>query len=176
LEELEQYCETIETFRPPTSSTGTSLTSLLRGLGSGRPLATRPYYFAGMEQKIRGIVQSRAVDLVQIEHLSWPAIAMPFHRRLGAGRFCRSITWVRSVPEDRFAEDRHRLSTWILAKAALMQGWEARIASRFDRCLVVSAKEGELLHAEDPTLPISVIKKEWTGNRRAGLDAASGRG
>jgi glycosyltransferase involved in cell wall biosynthesis len=39
-----------------------------------------------------------------------------------------------------------------------MQRWEARFAARFDHCLVVSAQERDLLHAEDPSLPITVIE------------------
>ena len=156
---LERYCETIETFRPPRSSTWTSLTSLLRGLGSGRPLATRPYHFVGMEQKIRGIVQSRAVDLVQIEHSFLACYRDAIPQEAG----CRTILSfhnVGSLQYRRIASLKTSLVSRLgfLAKAALMQGWEAKIASRFDRSLVVSRKEAELLHAEDSTLSISVIE------------------
>jgi sugar transferase (PEP-CTERM/EpsH1 system associated) len=154
--ELERYCETIETFRPPASSTWRSL---LRGFGSGRPLATRPYYFVGMEQKIRGIVQSRAIDVVQIEHsfLACYRDAIPHE----AG--CRTILSfhnVGSLQYRRIASLKTGIVSRLgfLVKAALMQSWEAKIAAHFDRSLVVSGKEAELLHAEDSTLPVSVIE------------------
>jgi glycosyltransferase involved in cell wall biosynthesis len=43
-------------------------------------------------------------------------------------------------------------------KAALMQGWEARAAARFDCSLVVSDREAALLRADDASLRIEVIE------------------
>jgi glycosyltransferase involved in cell wall biosynthesis len=45
---------------------------------------------------------------------------------------------------------------WLL-KAALMRGWEARHAARFDRCLVVSEVEAQRLHAVAAGAAVSVV-------------------
>lgn len=157
MEQLNQCCETIETFRP--SGATTAWTAGLRGLRSRRPLATSLYYFQAMADKIRFMLESRSVDLVQIEHsfLACYRDAIPpeagcltilsFHN-VGSLQYRRIASLKTGI----------RRQLGFLAKAALMQGWEARIASRFDRSLVVSEKEGDLLRAKNPGLRVSVIE------------------
>jgi glycosyltransferase involved in cell wall biosynthesis len=40
----------------------------------------------------------------------------------------------------------------------MMRGWESTYAQRFDHCLVVSQRDGELLRSANPALPLSVIE------------------
>jgi len=156
-EELRQYCETIETFRP--SSAFAPWAALFRGWGHSRPLATRPYYFQGMAEKIQHILESRSVDLVQIEH----SFLACYRDAIPPESVCRTILSFHNLGSLQYRRIAS-LKTGILpqlgfmAKAALMRGWEGKIASCFDRSLVVSGKERDLLQVENPALHVSVIE------------------
>ena len=157
IDELWQYCETIETYGPPR---GIEVwVSIMRGWRSGRPVATRPFYFPGMATKIRSILESHSVDLVQIEH----SFLACYRDELPSLTNCRTVLSLHNVGSRQY-QRMVLLETGILSrfgfriKASLMRSWEAGIAARFDRCIVVSDEEAHLLHAENSSLRVAVIE------------------
>jgi sugar transferase (PEP-CTERM/EpsH1 system associated) len=154
---LQQYCETIETYRP--SAPASAWSSWVQGSGSSRPLATRPFYFESFDKKIREILDSQRIDVVQIEH----SFLACYRQAIPAASKAKTILSFHNVGSLQYRRIASlntglRAKLGFMAKAILMQGWEARIAARFDRSIVVSRKEGRLLHNEDHSLRLSIIE------------------
>ncbi|HEY0757685.1 MAG TPA: glycosyltransferase family 4 protein [Acidisarcina sp.] len=132
--------------------------NLLSGTLDGRPLATRPFYFDDFAKIISLALAKYQFDVVQIEHSfmacyrdavpdsSRAKTVLSFHN-VGSQQY-RRIAGLEGTPLRKLAFG---------AKARLMRGWEARIASRFDCCLVVSRQESSLLRAGNASLEPVVI-------------------
>jgi glycosyltransferase involved in cell wall biosynthesis len=154
---LQQLCQTVDTYNPGQGAIEWS--SLLSGSLAARPVATRPFYFKEFAHKIHSIVTTQAIDVVQIEH----SFLACYRDAIPAKAECRtalSFHNIGSLQYRRIAS----LKTGIYKqlgfriKAALMSGWEARCASRFDRTIVVSKQEGDLLRESNVSLRPVVIE------------------
>jgi glycosyltransferase involved in cell wall biosynthesis len=124
----------------------------------GRPLVTWPYWSRSLETKLRSLVSSGAVQILQIEH----SFLAPFRDAVPDGSPCRTILSFHNFGE---TQARSMLGMHsgaleklgLLVKALLMRGWEARHAAHFDRCLVVSEIEAQRLRAGAAGTAVSLV-------------------
>lgn len=123
---------------------------------SGHPLATWSYCPPELAARLSALVRQERIDVVQIEH----SFLSPYLGALAPAP-CRTILDLHNYGAIQYqsmlampCEPWQRLS-W-LAKAALMRGWEARLARRFDRCLAVSHLDARAL-ASAAGRPVDVL-------------------
>ncbi len=159
LQKLKPYCDLIDFVLARRRSIMEHFRGIVFGLFNGRPLATHPFIYDEMLLKIGEIVKNRGVDIVQIEHsflapyieaIPWKSkckTILSFHN-LGVSQYKRMINLKNRVSE-KFL---------FLLKWMLMLRWEARYAGKFDRCLVVSPFDGNMLKSANPKLFLSVIE------------------
>jgi polysaccharide biosynthesis protein PslH len=159
--ELRRFCEAVEVVpggegqRPFRAQVADGIRSFF----AGRPLAMLPFHFPAMAAKLREMIVRYDIDLLQIEH----SILSGYRDAVPPGHRCRTVLSFHNVASAQYRRMAHlglsagtRLQFGL--KALLMQRWEARYAARFDHSLVVSTLDRDLLHAEDPSLPITVIE------------------
>jgi glycosyltransferase involved in cell wall biosynthesis len=131
----------------------------LRGFLAGRPLAAAPYFNEALASKLRQVVSSRAVDVVQIEHTFMAAYAreLPADARrktilslhnVGARQY-RTMLRMKASPQEHV----FHLVMWLS-----MLRREARYAQSFDHCLVVSPSELRHMQALNPDITLSLIE------------------
>ena len=155
---LAPFCERVEWAVMRTGSEIERARDLLGHLVRGRPLVTWPYWSRSLETKLRSLVSSGAVHILQIEH----SFLAPFRDAVPDGSPCRTILSFHNFGE---TQARSMLGMYsgaleklgLLVKALLMRGWETRHAARFDRCLVVSEIEAQRLRAGAAGAAVSLI-------------------
>ena len=155
---LAPFCERVEWAVMRTGSEIERARDFLGHLVRGRPLVTWPYCSRSLETKLRNLVSSGAVHILQIEH----SFLAPFRDAVPAGSPCRTILSFHNFGE---TQARSMLGMYsgaleklgLLVKALLMRGWEARHAARFDRCLVVSEIEAQRLRAGAAGAAVSLV-------------------
>ena len=155
---LAPFCERVEWAVMRTGSEIERARDLLQHLLRGRPLVTWPYCSRSLENKLRNLVATGTVHIVQIEH----SFLAPFRDAVPHGSPCRTILSFHNFGETQYrsmlrmhAGALEKLG-W-LVKAGLMRGWEARHAARFDRCLVVSEIEAQRLRAVVAGTAVSLV-------------------
>jgi glycosyltransferase involved in cell wall biosynthesis len=112
-----------------------------------------------MASKIREVVARCDVDIVQIEHSLMSAYveAIPSDSR------CKRVLSFHNVAFNQYGrmagmEIGYGRRLLYMLKGLIMRRWETKYAERFDRCLVVSAAEGDLLRKISPNLDISIVE------------------
>jgi glycosyltransferase involved in cell wall biosynthesis len=120
------------------------------------PLATLPWLSGAVASGLRAAVRELAPDLVQIEHSflaplvgalpPGPRTVLSLHN-VASHQYRSMLTLAAHVPDRALLE----------LKARLVARLEARFTRRFDRVIVVSEAERDLLLAGDPTLRVSVV-------------------
>ncbi|MCP4404772.1 MAG: hypothetical protein GY801_46670 [bacterium] len=68
IDEMKRYCEDVHVVLAQARSFGEHLKAMIRSILSGRPLATRSFYYEALADKIRHIAATQNIDLFQIEH------------------------------------------------------------------------------------------------------------
>jgi glycosyltransferase involved in cell wall biosynthesis len=174
--ELAPFCERVEWAVMRAGSDIERARDLVEHLVHGRPLVTWPYCSRTLENKLRKLIGTGAVHILQIEH----SFLAPFRDAVPAGSPCRTILSFHNFCESQYrsmlcmhAGTVEKLG-W-LVKAALMRGWEARHAARFDRCLVVSDVEALRLRAVAGTAVSLVPNGVDTATLRPLPEAAAGK-
>jgi glycosyltransferase involved in cell wall biosynthesis len=155
---LAPFCERVEWAVMRTGSEIERARDFLGHLVRGRPLVTWPYWSRSLETKLRSLVSSGAVHILQIEH----SFLAPFRDAVPDGSPCRTILSFHNFGE---TQARSMLGMHsgaleklgLLVKALLMRGWEARHAAHFDRCLVVSEIEAQRLRAGAAGTAVSLV-------------------
>jgi glycosyltransferase involved in cell wall biosynthesis len=174
---LAPFCERVEWAVMRAGSEIERARDLLGHLLRGRPLATWPYCSRSLETKLRDLVGTGTVDILQIEH----SFLAPYRDAVPDGSPCRTILSFHNLGEAQYRSMLRMHSGALeklgwLVKAALMRGWEARHAARFDRCLVVSEIEAQRLHAVAAGVAVSLIPNGVdTAALRPLPEAAAGR-
>jgi len=154
---LQQFCDRVdyEVMRP--DSVWKALGRLSDHLKAGRPLATYPFYYESMAQKIRRAVLETGANIVQVEH----SFLAPYIEAIRANAGCKAILSLHNLGVRQYDGMRHLNMTaakkaefWL--KWLSMIGWEARYASLFDRTITVSELERDLLRsgAQGPAVEI----------------------
>jgi polysaccharide biosynthesis protein PslH len=155
---LASGCEKVEWVVMRAGSAIERARDLLGHLLRGRPLATWSYCSRSLETKLGNLVGTGAVDILQIEH----SFLAPFRDAVPDGSPCRTVLSFHNLGENQYRSMLHMRSGalaklgWLI-KAALMRGWEARYAERFDRCLVVSEIEAQRLCALATGAAVSLV-------------------
>jgi glycosyltransferase involved in cell wall biosynthesis len=155
---LAPFCERVEWAVMRTGSEIERVRDFLGHLVRGRPLVTWPYCSRSLETKLRSLVSSGAVHILQIEH----SFLAPFRDAVPDGSPCRTILSFHNFGETQARSMLGMRSgalekLGLLVKALLMRGWEARHAARFDRCLVVSEIEAQRLRAGAAGTAVSLV-------------------
>lgn len=156
--ELEKYCDSVDVVLMTQRSPGEKLTGIFRGLLAGRPIATHPFYYSELADKIRKVVFNSDFDVVQIEH----SFLAPYIKALPENSKCRKIFSLQNIGVKQY---RSMLSinsglkdrALFFLKWLLMLRWEARYAGFFHHCLVVSPDESRSLKSLNSGLPVTVI-------------------
>jgi glycosyltransferase involved in cell wall biosynthesis len=158
LSHLEQFCDRVdyEVMRPDSVWKGPC--RLVGHLKAGRPLATYPFYYDGMAQKIRRAVLETGAKIVQVEH----SFLAPYIEAIRANAGCKAVLSLHNLGVRQYGGMRHlnmtaaeKAESWL--KWLAMIGWEARYASRFDRTITVSRLERDLLRSGAPRLTVDII-------------------
>lgn len=155
--QLRNYCETVEAV-PVRRSPWRKSAAIARGLRAGRPLALFPYYFEEMAAKIRRLFATREIGLVQIEQ----SFLAPYIDVLPSPRQCHTVLSFHNIASNQYRSMMRMdfgpfQKALYYGKALSMSRWEAGYAARFDRCIVVSSRERDLLRLVNPELPVSVV-------------------
>jgi glycosyltransferase involved in cell wall biosynthesis len=173
--ELLACCKSLEVFKPPQGAW--ELACLLPAWNrSSRPLATLPFYSRAMAARIRSWVESQAIDVVQIEN----SFLACYRDAIPPGARCATVLSFHDVGSLQYRRIA-RLPTGavrragFLVKAALMQGWEARVASGFNRSLLVSSDDERHLKRNAPALRTGVIANGVDCRRFRPLDEPTSR-
>ncbi len=159
LSQMERHCRLVDAIVARPRSPAEHIRGVLRGVLSGRPPATHPFFYEEMAAKIREVTTRRNVDIVQIEH----SFLAPYVDALPRGSKCKAVLDFHNVGLGQYRRmiglnTRPAQKLGFVLKWLLMLGWESAYAQRFDHCLVVSQQERELLQTSRPNLPISVIE------------------
>src|SRR5262245_33267827 len=158
LPNLQQFCDRVdyELMRPDSIWKG--FARLADHLKAGRPLATYPFYYEGMAQKIRRAVLKTGAKIVQVEH----SFLAPYIEAIRDNVGCKAVLSLHNLGARQYRRMRHLNMTaaekaefWL--KWLSMVGWEARYANRFDRTITVSRLERDLLRSRAPRMAVDVI-------------------
>jgi glycosyltransferase involved in cell wall biosynthesis len=155
---LAPFCERVEWAVMRSGSAIARTRDFWEHLQRGQPLVNWPYCSRSLESKLRDLVSTGTINILQIEH----SFLAHFRDAVPDGSPCRTILSFHNFCE---TQSRSMLSMHVgameklglLAKAFLMRGWEARHAARFDRCLVVSEIEAQRLRAVAAGSAVSLV-------------------
>lgn len=148
MQSMRAYCQQVDGIVADRSWLAT-LAMGLRGLLTGRPLATAPFYYPALARRINQLTREVAFDIVQIEH----SFLAPYRADLpsGFGGVC-VLSWHNiGVQQYRSMLDMTSGIRRIPAKLKwlLLRGWDARAARQFDMSVVVSEEDRERLESLD---------------------------
>lgn len=156
--QLKAHCETVDYVLMRPRSGRENVSHLWSQLVHRRPLATAPFYYQEMAEKIRRAVTTKQVDIVQIEH----SFLAPYVSAIPRGVGCKTVLSLHNLGVRQYARMRHlkmnpkeKALFWL--KWLAMLGWEAKSAGHFDHIIAVSALEGDLIARANPNLRVAVI-------------------
>ena len=160
LSDVQQYCTRVETVvKQRRRSRGKLLLLLLKTMLKGQPPRNGIAYYEGMKRKVQEVVRSQSFDIVHLEesHMAPyveymagtnnPAYLIALHD-IGATQYKRVLT-IQSGLQSRFL-------TWL--DWYFLRRWEPTYFARhFDKCVVVSPMDRDLLRQANPALDPVVI-------------------
>ncbi len=140
LQSMRAYCRQVDGVVADRGWLGNAAMAV-RGLLAGRPLATAPFYYPALAEKIRQLSHETAFDIVQIEH----SFLAPYRANLArefSGACVLSLHNI-GVQQYRSMLDMSRGAGRIPAaiKWLTLRGWEARAARQSDLSIVVSEED-----------------------------------
>ncbi len=160
IENLRPYCDSIDVVTASPRSFRENVQGALRCVREHRPFATHPYFYPEMAEKIRQLLTTQRIDVLQIEQ----SFLAPYRDVLPANAACKTILSLHNLGSLQYRR-MLRMTTSVREKLLfflkwlLMRNWEARYAQRFDHILMVSGYEAQLLRKLiKPHLPITVIE------------------
>ncbi len=155
---LEQFCENVDYVLMRSRLLGKGLARLASHLRAGRPLATYPFYYEEMAQKMRRTVIETNANIVQTEH----SFLAPYVGVIPPATQCKTVLSLHNLGVRQYGRMRYlhvdpaeKAALWL--KWLTMIGWEARYASRFDQTIAVSRLDRDLLREGNPKLRVAVI-------------------
>jgi sugar transferase (PEP-CTERM/EpsH1 system associated) len=166
LPRLEQYCDLVDVVPTRGRSKLKHMPGVMRCLIAGRPLETYFFFYDELASKIRETVITWDVDIVQIEQ----SFLAPYVEALPAASRSKKIVSFENLG---FIQYRRMLNLKsgterklrFLLNWILMRHWEPKYAERFDRSVVVSSLERQVLQSANSNLRVSVVEN--------GVDAES---
>ena len=152
IEELEKYCVELRTYR---RSRWTDPLRLLNGSISMPPGSAAKYWYAGAGQLIQKMIAKHKPQIVEFHHLN-----TAIYRRFAGGlpTILREHNVEYKVWE-RFAESAPGWvqRSYVRWTAPRVRQYEAEVATRFDRCVVVSEADASHLRSIAPLACVEVI-------------------
>lgn len=136
----------------------TKLVHTMRQWLSGLPLATSHYVYSEVEAQLKTRLDQGDVDILQIEH-SFLAPYVRAAEGVAGVRTVLSLHNVGAVQYPRMAAIETGLKNQLIGriKAALMQGWEAKWADRFDQVVTVSENDAKALRDMGVKVEVTVV-------------------
>ena len=160
LPDLKPYCAWVDGVVQRPRTLGEHAGGIRRSLCAHRPLVSHTFFYEELARKLRQVLQSWPIDLVQVEH-SFLAFYADVLEERGP---CKKILDFHNVAWRQYRR-MARLSTGSILerltsalKCLMLLNWEAEYAQRFDRCLVTSQAEARLLTSRNAALPLSIIE------------------
>lgn len=156
-EPLRAICSNVDGVVARRSWLGTAVAAI-GGFLEGRPVATTPFIYRDLAQRIREMTGSRQFDVVQIEH----SFLAPYRDALAPGYKGATVLSLHNIGAQQYrsmydmSSGAARLPAAI--KRFLMRGWEAAYAQQFDRTIVVSDRDRERLLETAPGCRVAVIE------------------
>jgi sugar transferase (PEP-CTERM/EpsH1 system associated) len=174
LDDLREYCEHVDVVAARNRSVWEQVREVGRHLRARFPVATVPFVYDEMMSKITECVTQHQVDIVQIEH----SFLAPYVEAIPADGRCRSILSFHNLGVRQYRrmvglQTGPAAKLLFVLKWLMMRGWEAKVAERFDRCVVVSPIEKELLQSANPRLVISTVENGVDVRERRPLPEAT---
>lgn len=152
VQEMKRYCLGVETYLRPRAFDSWRLA---RGLFSDPPGSASKYWDAGFETVLRDCIERYAVDVVEFEHLNTAA-----YRHLAKDVPCilREHNVEYKVWERHAEAERSFLEKWYVGRSVpRVRSYEAKMATRFDRCLTVSKADARCLSQISPEARVETI-------------------
>lgn len=155
---LRQFCRMVEAVDLPDDHALNRPLEGLRYLFKGIPPDLRFVRAESLARIIRRLVDDVHFDIVQIEHTSMGVYLdiLPAELRQ------RAVWMVHDIDFSRYARMAHvetrwrrRLRLWLHGR--LLRKWEPGIAARFERTIVVSDSDRNILLTADPRLQVEVV-------------------
>jgi polysaccharide biosynthesis protein PslH len=160
LPQLKPYCALADGVVQRSRTPGEHAVGIWSALRAHRPLASHFFFYEELAHKLREVMQTWPVDIIQIEHsfLAFYVDALP------DGHTCKKILDFHNVACQQFGRMarlrsgsvRERLA--FILKWLMLLSWETEYAQRFDRCLAVAPMDARLLTAKNPALPVSLVE------------------
>ena len=152
IKELREFCGNLRTHR---RATWQDPYRLLKGIVSSPPGAGAKYWHRAMGKLIREAIQSHKPDVVEFHHLN-TAIYRDFAGTVPAVLREHNVEY---KVWERYAESAQRWAERVYGRwtAPRVRRYEARAASVFDRCVVVSEADAVHLREISPTARIEII-------------------
>ncbi len=159
LPEIGSYCELVDTVVSRRRSYREQIAAIAKCYITRRPLGFYNFYYQEMSDKIRSLIKTRKVDIVQIEHSflapytgdilneSAPKKILSFHN-IGFYQYHSML--------NMHAGQKERLLYFL--KWIAMLRWESQYCKQYDRCLVVSPLEKSIIEKKSPGIHVSVIE------------------
>jgi sugar transferase (PEP-CTERM/EpsH1 system associated) len=158
LAHLEEFCQQVITSRVERGSPLSHLPGMIRFALEGIPLELKFQYSPELFAKIRDLVTTEDLDIVQIEQMR---MAQYLRALPDKGRFKRVLMLydidfaqaARMVPCERTIGAKLRTGLHSL----MMRHWEPRWVERFDCCVTVSEIDRQLLRSANPRVDADVV-------------------
>ena len=143
-----------------------------RGLLTGRPAATAPYYYPELARLLTRWTSETAFDIVQFEH----SFFVPYRDALAPGFSGKTIVDLHNVGVGQyrtmFETVRGRERITALLKWLAMIGWEAPAIDRFDHAIAVSGRDRRRLARLGVKREITVVENGVDCTKLQALEAA----
>lgn len=155
--ELLQFCQGVDGVVASRGPLG-SLATALDGLARGRPMATAPYFYRRLAQKISALTRRVSFDAVQFEH----SFLAPYRHALAPGFNGCTVLSLHNIGAQQYRTMLNMSSGISRVPAALkwwlMRGWEAHASNEFDQVITVSEGDCGRLHELGARGHVSVIE------------------
>ncbi len=155
---LKEFCERVEVVEMRRHRQLTHLPGLIGCALVGKPFEHKFYYYEELAKKIRDLVSTLDVSIVQFEK-EWMA---QYLNVLPRSATCKTVFMSHNYTAAQYdsicrIEQRlvPRIRAWIYSR--MERSWERRFLRRFDRCLTVSELDRSEYLRVDPLLRIDVV-------------------
>ncbi len=155
---LNEFCQHVLTANQPRRSPLAHLPGLFQTALSGRPLELHFLTSKKLQEKIRALLETGQVDIVQCEHsrMAHYADVLP------ANSMAKTLLTFHNVAAQQF-DTIYKITHSIMPKfrawlfSRQMRRWEARCVRKFDRCVTVSENDRSLLLQDVPQKHIELV-------------------
>lgn len=155
---LKKICQHVLTASLPRRSPLAHLPGLFQTAFSGRPLELHFLTSKELQRKVKALLESEQIDIVQCEHSRMAHYADLLPAKSGA----KTLLTFHNAAAQQFDTIYRITSSWLPKFRAWlfsrqMRRWEARCVRTFDRCIAVSENDRNLLLQDVPEQRIELV-------------------